>query len=449
MKQEQLVILGAGESGVGAALLGKAKGYKVFVSDNGEIGAGFKKELLDQEIVFEEGGHDLRKIAEADVLVKSPGIPDNLPWLVDLKKEGINAISEIEFASWFCEGVVVAVTGSNGKTTTTSLIFEILKRAKYNVAVGGNIGKSFARLLIEQPAKCYVLELSSFQLDGIEDFQPNIAVLMNITPDHLDRYDYKFENYIESKFRIGLNQSDDDWFIYCQDDEVTVANLLDLSGGGKAISFSLSQEDEGKVVAIRQESQLLVGYGESQYQVPTAKMRLKGIHNHYNAMAAGLVAQLLQVPAEIAVEAIQEFKSLPHRMESVRLHQGVEYINDSKATNVDSVWYALDAFSEKIVWIVGGTDKGNDYSEIEGLVSEKVDHIIAIGVDNSKILKEFSSKVQGIHEVAKMETAVELASTLSQEGDTVLLSPACASFDRFKNYIDRGDQFRSAVMNLS
>ncbi len=448
MKKEKLVILGGGESGVGAALLGLQKGYDVFLSDSAEIKPVFKQELDAANVDYEQGGHSMDRIALADVLVKSPGIPDSLKWLKELSKKGLNSISEIEFASWFTPEVpVVAITGSNGKTTTTSLIYEILKKAGGNVGLGGNIGKSFARLLTEEPKDIYVLELSSFQLDGIEDFQPDIAVITNVTPDHLDRYDYKMENYLESKFKISLNQREDDWLILCADDEMTSLYLKGNKMTASELHFSQGP-DPVREGAYRRFDDLIMRHNSQQVVLDTQKMRLKGMHNHYNVMAATLAAMTLGVSTEVIETAVYDFAALEHRMEEVAVIDQVVYINDSKATNVDSVWYALDAISSQIIWLVGGTDKGNDYSELLGIAADRVKAIIAIGKDNKKILEVFKEDIPTIVQYEKMSEAVAYARKISVSGDTVLLSPACASFDFYKSYIDRGNQFKAAVIAL-
>lgn len=449
MKKEKLVILGGGESGVGAALLGKEKGYEVFLSDSSKLKSALRAELLSTGISFEEEGHTLDLLRDADVLIKSPGIPDKVEIVQRLVQIGKSPISEIEFASWFVPEVpVVAITGSNGKTTTTSLIYEILVAAGGNVGLGGNIGKSFARLLLEEPKDAYVLELSSFQLDGIDDFQPDVAVITNVTPDHLDRYEYKMENYLESKFRIALNQNSEDWLILCDDDEMTKLYLRGNKMNANEIFFSQGP-DPKREGGFRRFSELILRHQGKQVILHTAKMNLRGMHNHYNVMASALAALVIGVEPEVIEKAVYSFSALAHRMEEVGQIDGVTYINDSKATNVDSVWYALDAVEGPVIWLLGGVDKGNNYQDLMGIAVDRVKAIIAIGAENEKILEAFQGHIPQILEIQSMPEVVEAASKLAISGDTVLLSPACASFDFYRNYIDRGDQFRMEVGKLS
>jgi UDP-N-acetylmuramoylalanine--D-glutamate ligase len=432
----KVVILGAGESGVGAALLAKQLKYEVFVSDKGPIKEKYKQELIENNIPFEENKHSEKKIFEASEIIKSPGIPDKVDLIHRLKDAGIPVISEIEFASKHTNATIVAITGSNGKTTTTNLTYHLLKSAKLDVAVGGNVGYSFARLLTEKLCQYYVLELSSFQLDGIKAFRPDISVLLNISPDHLDRYDYKMENYIASKFRVMMNQHAENHFIFNAKDE----NILSFLKNGKPEVNLIAVND----VEI-EETELIV----NQFSFDLSKCSLKGKHNMFNATCAIKTAILLGVGKEAIQQGLNSFENAPHRLESVVITNGVEYINDSKATNVDAVYYALDAMTKPIVWIVGGVDKGNDYDPILGLVESKVKAIICLGVDNTKILEVFTPIVKNIEEVKSAKEAVGIASTYAESGDVVLLSPACASFDLFKNYEDRGDQFRSAALALN
>lgn len=431
-----VVILGAGESGVGAALLAKKLGHEVFVSDKGPIKDNFKKELIEHKIPFEEKEHSEKKIFEAQVVVKSPGIPDKIALIQTLISKGIPVISEIEFASTYTNAKIIAITGSNGKTTTTKLTYHLLKTAGFNVAMGGNVGYSFARLLTEQDYEYYVLELSSFQLDGIKAFRPDIAILLNITPDHLDRYDYKMENYIASKFRIIMNQQVEDVFIHNADDPNMNSFLLEKKLSMHTIPVSLADAEK---------SRLLIQ--EAVYDFSASV--LKGRHNRFNASCAIRVALQLEITPTKIQESLNTFVNDPHRLESIAIKNGVEYINDSKATNVDAVYYALDAMTKPIVWIVGGKDKGNEYSPLLSLVEDKVKAIICLGVDNSKILEVFSPMIKVLEETQSAELAVQRAKIYAEDGDVVLLSPACASFDLFKNYEDRGEQFRKAVQSIN
>jgi len=442
-----LVILGSGESGVGAALLGKQKGYDVFVSDSGNIKENYKKELIDNGIDFEEGVHTTEKILKADEVVKSPGIPEKNEMLKKIRAKGIPVISEIELAYRFKgDSKIVAITGSNGKSTTTSLIFHICKKAGLDCALVGNIGYSFAKQIAEDPKLLYVAEISSFQLDDIKDFRPDIAVLLNITEDHLDRYDYKFENYINSKFRIVENQQESDYFIYCEDDEVIMQHLQNIIIKTNPLPFSMKHEvNKGAWI---KSDQMMLRVLEERISMSIYDFALKGKHNQYNTMAAGIAGATLGIRKEKIREAVSDFHSLEHRMEHVATVRGVEFINDSKATNVNSTWYALESMESPVVLILGGLDKGNDYSLIEDLVKEKVKAIVCMGVDNSKIHKAFEGIVSPIVDTASAEDAVKSAFRLAAKGDVVLLSPACASFDLFKNYEDRGRQFKEAVKNL-
>jgi len=431
----KIVILGAGESGVGAALLAKQNNHEVFVSDRGAIKDKYKQELIENNIPFEENKHSEKKIFDASEIIKSPGIPDKVDLIQRLKKSGIPVISEIEYAYKHTNATLVAITGSNGKTTTTNLTYHLLKTANLDVAVGGNVGYSFARLLTENLHRIYVLELSSFQLDGIVNFRPDIAILLNITPDHLDRYDYKMENYVASKFRIILNQQAEDHFIFNNQDE----NIL---------SFFKNEKPKANLLEVNgvkvNEDQLIV----NEFAFDLSKCSLKGKHNRFNATCAIKAALQLGVSKQDIQKGLNSFINAPHRLESVCTTNGVEYINDSKATNVDAVYYALDAMAKPIVWIVGGVDKGNDYGPIMDLVESKVKAIVCLGVDNSKILETFSPFVKIIEETKSTKTAIEIATTYAENGDVILLSPACASFDLFKNYEDRGDQFRAAARNI-
>jgi len=443
---ERLVILGAGESGVGTAILGKKKGFEVFVSDFGTIKESYKKVLIHHEIEWEENGHTEGAIISANVVMKSPGIPDKAPIVKKLKDLGRRVISEIEFASKYTDATIVAITGSNGKTTTASLTYEILNKGGLNVALGGNIGKSFAEEVSEQVYENFVLELSSFQLDGIETFRPHIAVLTNISPDHLDRYEYKFENYIASKFRIIMNQTENDYFIYDADD-VEISKWLDHHTiKSQLVPFSIKKElEKGAYI---KNNEIIITIDNSNLTMPIATLGLQGQHNLKNAMAASTVATLLKIRKSIIRDSLESFPGVEHRLERVLKINNVVYINDSKATNVNATFYALDSMESPTVWIVGGEDKGNDYSELLPLVNEKVKAIICLGVDNQKIINAFGNIVDIMVETQSMHDAIQVAYRLASRGDNVLLSPACASFDLFENYEDRGRQFKNAVRNL-
>ncbi len=442
----RLVILGGGESGVGSAILGKKKGYDVFVSDFGKIKESYKEVLIINQIAWEEEQHTEDLILNADVVMKSPGIPDKSPIVKKLKEKGISVISEIEFAAPFTNAVTIGITGSNGKTTTTMLTYHLLKTAGLNVGLAGNIGKSFAWQVAENKYDFYVLELSSFQLDGIINYKPHIAIITNISPDHLDRYDYKYQNYIASKFRITMNQTEDDFLIYDANDEAILEWLQNNKVKAKLISFSLTDEtSEGAYI---KNNKMEVKINHEEFTMDTEYIALEGKHNAKNAMAATSVAKLMQIRNATIRESLSDFQGVEHRLEKVLKIQNVQYINDSKATNVNSVFYALDSMNAPTVWIVGGVDKGNDYHELMSLVREKVKAIICLGVDNKKIIDAFGNVVDIMIEVSDMNEAVRMAQRLSEKGDTVLLSPACASFDLFESYEDRGKQFKQAVKNL-
>jgi UDP-N-acetylmuramoylalanine--D-glutamate ligase len=433
---KKISILGGGESGVGAALLAKKLGYEVFLSDYGTIKENFKEELKTNAIPYEETQHTLEKITEATEVIKSPGIPEHTSIIRAIKQRGVPVISEIEFASRHTSAKIIGITGSNGKTTTTKLTYHLLQTAGLSVGMGGNVGRSFARNITEQSREIYVLELSSFQLDGIIDFRPDVAILLNITPDHLDRYEYKMENYIRSKFRIAMNQGTSDLFIYNGDNPNIQAYLE-------------NHKVDSQELTVGGQPQLNNGFlkvGDSNFDM--SQFSLKGSHNYFNATCAILVAQQLGVSEDLIQKGLDTFQSVPHRMELVATIGGVDYINDSKATNVDSVFYALSAMEKPIIWIAGGTDKGNDYEPILKVVEEKVKALICLGVDNKKLIETFSPIVKIIEETGSAEEAVERASVYAEKGDVVLLSPACASFDLFKNYENRGDLFREAVERL-
>ncbi len=441
-----IVILGGGESGSGAAVLAKLKGFSVFLSDMSEIKSEYKVLLNKYNISWEEKQHSEEKILSASEVIKSPGIPDKAPIVKKLKEKGIPVISEIEFAGRYTDAKMICITGSNGKTTTTSLIYHILKNAGLNVGLAGNIGNSLALQVATCNYDYYVLELSSFQLDGLTDFKADIAVLLNITPDHLDRYDYIFQNYINSKFRITQNQTESDAFIFWENDPVIKAELEKRNI--KSALFPFSSERSEKSKAFIENNELVIKTIQSIFTMPATELALKGMHNAYNSMAAGLAASILEVKKENIRESLKDFQGVEHRLEYVATVKNVVYINDSKATNVNSCWYALNSMKTPVVLILGGVDKGNDYTEIEELVSKKVKALIFLGTDNSALHKFFDGKKDIIIDVQSMNDAVSQAYKLAQAGDAVLLSPCCASFDLFKNYEDRGMQFKSCVRNL-
>ncbi|WP_418637920.1 UDP-N-acetylmuramoyl-L-alanine--D-glutamate ligase [Winogradskyella sp.] len=442
---KRLVILGGGESGVGTALLGKAKGYDVFVSDKGKIKEKYRDVLLNNEIEFEDEQHTESKILNADIVMKSPGIPDKVALVKQIREAGIEVVSEIEFASKFTDATLVAITGSNGKTTTATLTHHLLKQ-ELDVGLAGNIGDSFAKQILEKNHDNYVLEISSFQLDDIISFKPKIAVLTNITPDHLDRYDYKFENYIASKFRVVENQTEDDYFIYDADDEVISDYMKTHQIRSKKLPFSLTKVIEQG--AYLDNNKIIITIDNNKIIMPTKNLALEGKHNVKNAMAASTVAHLLKIRKQTIRESLENFQGVEHRLEHVLKINKVQYINDSKATNVNATYFALESMDAPTVWIVGGVDKGNEYRELFPFVNEKVKAIVCLGVDNSKLIESFGKMVDVIIETQYMSEAVKIAYKLAQAGDNVLLSPACASFDLFENYEDRGRQFKNAVRNL-
>ncbi len=442
----RLVILGAGESGVGTALLGKKEGYEVFVSDFGSISEKYQQILNEETIEWEQQQHTESKILNADVVVKSPGIPDKAPIVKKLHEKGIKVISEIEFVYQFAKNTSIAITGSNGKTTTTMLTYHLLKQEGLNVGLAGNIGESYAKQVALDPKKLFVLELSSFQLDGNIDYNPHIAIITNISPDHLDRYEYKYENYIASKFRITMNQTEKDYLIYDADDEAIKNWLNNNQTKAQLVPFSLTKKfDKG---AYLEDNNIIAMINNEKITVPVAEIAIEGKHNVKNAMAATLVAQMMRVRKQTIRESLSNFQNAEHRLEKVAKINKVQYINDSKATNVNATYFALESMNTPTVWIVGGVDKGNDYDELMSFVNEKVKAIICLGIDNTKIINAFSPIVDLIVEASSMEEAVKLASKASEEGDTVLLSPACASFDLFTSYEDRGTQFKNEVQKL-
>ncbi|MCY1477625.1 UDP-N-acetylmuramoylalanine--D-glutamate ligase [compost metagenome] len=444
--EQRLVILGGGESGVGTAILGKKKGYDVFVSDFGKIKNNYKEVLGLHGIKWEEEKHTEDLILNADVVMKSPGISDKSPIVKKLLERGIKVISEIEFAVQYTKAITVGITGSNGKTTTTMLTYHLLKQGGINVGLAGNIGKSFAWQVADDKHDVYVLELSSFQLDGIIDYKPHIAIITNISPDHLDRYDYDYGKYIASKFRITENQTEEDYLIYDADDEA-IGNWLKMNKTkAQLLPFSMTKTIENGAYA--KEDTINININNEEFVMPQDKLALEGKHNVKNAMAASTVAQLLRIRKSTIRESLSDFQGVEHRLEKVLKIQNVQYVNDSKATNVNAAFYALDSMNTPTVWIVGGVDKGNDYSELMPLVREKVKAIICLGIDNKKIIDAFGDVVDEMIEAQNMRDAVKYAQRMAEKGDTVLLSPACASFDLFENYEDRGRQFKQAVQNL-
>lgn len=443
----RLVVLGGGESGVGAAILGKDKGMDVFLSDSGSIPEKYRATLIEEGIEFEEGAHTEEKILNADTVVKSPGIPPYAPMVKKIMEKGIEVISEIEFAGRYTDAKMVCITGSNGKTTTTLLTYHILREAGMNVGLAGNVGKSLALQVSRDPHDVYVIELSSFQLENMYDFKANIAVILNITPDHLDRYDHKMQNYVNAKFRILQNQKSDDYFIYWMDDPIVREQIRHVQSEAMKMPFS-EFEQQGAHAYVKDGMVRYIGPNEV-WEVPREKLSLKGLHNLYNSMAAGLSATLLNIKDETIRQALEDFEAVEHRLEYVDTINGVRYVNDSKATNVNSTWYALESMTTPTVLILGGKDKGNDYSEIEELVGEKVKAIVAMGKDNTKILEFFKGKVPVLSDTHSIEEAVAECARIASEGDTVLLSPCCASFDLFKSYEDRGRQFKAEVHRLA
>jgi len=444
---KRIVILGGGESGVGAALLARQQGYEVFVSDGGPLKDNYRKDLQQAGIAYEEGGHTESKVLNADEVMKSPGIPEKNDLVKLIRARGIPVISEIELAYRHKgDSRIIGITGSNGKSTTTALTYHICRHGGLDCALVGNIGYSFARQVAEGPRQWYVAEISSFQLDDIVTFRPDIAILTNITEDHLDRYEYNFENYIRSKFRIVMNQTKDDYFIYCEDDPVINQHLNQYSIHSNPLPFTMQHElNKGGFI---RNGQMTVETGSEKLQMSIYDFALKGIHNQYNTMAAGIASATVGIRKQKIREAIQSFEALEHRMEYVGTVRGVEFINDSKATNVNSTWYALESMDKPTILILGGVDKGNDYSLIRDLVKEKVKAIVCMGVDNRKIHEAFQNDVPLMVNTAGAEEAVKAAFHFAVKGDVVLLSPACASFDLFKNYEDRGRQFKEAVRDL-
>ncbi len=446
----KIAILGAAESGVGAAVLAQKKGHEVFVSDLSRITEEYKKILVDRKIDFEEGKHSYDKILEANEIIKSPGIPDKAEVIKKIKEKNIPVLSDIEFACRFTNAKMICITGTNGKTTTTMLLYHILKKAGLNVGLAGNVGKSFAMQIAENDHDYYVLELSSFQLDNMYKFKANIAIMLNITPDHLDRYDYSLQKYIESKFRIMQNQDSNDAFIFCADDNYIVTEIVKKKTNVQLYPFSIYKEEDmtGYVKENKIYINLKQNKNQNQLSMSIYELALKGKHNLYNTLAAGIGARILDISKEVVRDSFADFENVEHRLEKVSTVHGIEFINDSKATNVNSVWYALESMEKPVIWIVGGTDKGNDYAMLKNLVKEKVRSIVCLGLDNKKIHEAYSDVIQDITDTSSAAEAVRVAYSKGKKGDVVLLSPACASFDLFKNYEDRGRQFKNAVRSL-
>ncbi len=445
--RERIVILGAGESGTGAAILARQKGFDVFVSDAGKI-KPYYRELLDEyQILYESGGHSERLVLSAAEIIKSPGIPESAPIVKLLRKKNIPIISEIEFAGRYTNAKKICVTGSNGKTTTTSLIHHMMRKAGLNVGIAGNVGRSFALQVATESFDYFVLELSSFQLDGMFEFKADIAILLNITPDHLDRYDYNFQNYIDSKFKVGQNLTEEEYFVFCSDDEITIKELEKIVSKAQQLPFAYKKKDSD-VSWVGEDERMHIEFDDVDFSMSVHELSLRGRHNTYNSMAAGIAGNVLKIRNEVIREALMDFQGVEHRLEEVTKVHGINFINDSKATNVNSTWYALESVKGRIVWIVGGVDKGNDYSELYNLVENKVNAIVCLGKDNDRVLKAFEGKVEEIVETESMEDAVKTAYYLGRDGETVLLSPACASFDLFESFEDRGRQFKDAVRSL-
>lgn len=444
-KNKHIVILGAGESGVGAAILAKKMGWSVFVSDAGEIKSEFKDELNENALEWEEQQHSTERILSADLIVKSPGIPEKAPLIKELRAKGVKIISEIEFASYYSTAKTIAITGSNGKTTTTLLTYHVLQKAGIRVGLAGNVGKSFAKQVATETFDWYVLELSSFQLDDMFDFKADIAILTNITPDHLDRYDYSMQNYVDSKFRILQNQTPSDWFIYHADDPIIQAECAKREILAQQAPFSLQHEQ--KVGGYISNQQFIININE-QFTMSIHHLALKGKHNTLNSLASSVASRILDIRKDDVRESMEDFVNVEHRLEFVAKVHGIEFINDSKATNINSTWFALESMEQPTVWIVGGVDKGNDYGELYELVRDKVKAIICLGTDNHKLIEAFTGMVEIIVEAGSAMEAVGYAYRLAKKNETVLLSPACASFDLFENYEDRGNQFKAAVRAL-
>lgn len=444
-ENKNISILGAGESGVGTAFLAKEKGWNVFVSDFGQIKEEFQSELNELGIEWEQGKHDFDRILSSDLIVKSPGISPKTEIIKQALAKGIKIVSEIEFAGYYNQAKTICITGSNGKTTTTMLTYHVLQKAGFKVGLAGNVGKSFAKQVAQENFDWYVLELSSFQLDDMFDFKADISILLNITPDHLDRYNYEMQNYVDSKLRIIQNQTENDWFIYNADDETIVNEIKKRMPKVKLAPFSIKiKQEQG---AFADEKQITINI-KDQFTMSIHDLALKGKHNSQNSLASGIASRILEIRKEVVRESLEDFVNVEHRLEFVAKVHGIEFINDSKATNVNSTWFALESMDKPTVWIVGGVDKGNDYSELMDLVKDKVKAVICLGVDNHKLIESFSGVVETIVEARSAMEAVAYGYRLAKDGETVLLSPACASFDLFENYEDRGNQFKEAVRSL-
>ena len=443
----RIIVLGGGESGTGSAILARKQGFDVFLSDGGTIKSKYKEMLYNYDIPWEENKHTERLILETDEVIKSPGIPERSPIVQAIRKKEIRIVSEIEFAARFTRAKKICVTGSNGKTTTTSLIHHMMKKAGLNAGLAGNIGKSFALQVAEENYDYYVLELSSFQLEGMYDFKADIAILLNITPDHLDWYDFNMQHYVDAKFRITQNLSEDEFFVFCSDDEITVKELEKIVVKAKELPFALKKKDK-EVAYIDDDDNLRIEYGTRDFSMSVQDLALRGKHNQYNSMAAGITGSVLKIRNELIRESLMDFQGVEHRLEKVLSVHGIQFINDSKATNVNSTWYALESLTSKAVWIAGGIDKGNNYEEIVDLVGEKVKALICLGKDNEKLHKAFDQHIETIIDASSMEEAVQKAYYLAEKGETVLLSPACASFDMFENYEERGWKYKEAVRKL-
>lgn len=443
----RIIVLGGSESGTGSAILARKQGFDVFLSDNGTIKTKYKEMLYNYDIPWEENKHTEKLILETDEVIKSPGIPERSQIIQAIRKKEIRIISEIEFASRFTRAKKICVTGSNGKTTTTSLIHHMMKKAGLNAGLAGNIGRSFALQVAEENYDYYVLELSSFQLEGMYDFKADIAILLNITPDHLDWYDFNMQHYVDAKFRITQNLSEDEFFVFCSDDEITVKELERIVVKAKELPFALKKKDK-EVAYIDDEDSLRIDYGNKDFSMSVQDLALRGKHNQYNSMAAGITGSVLKIRNELIRESLMDFQGVEHRLEKVLSVHGIQFINDSKATNVNSTWYALESLTSKAVWIAGGIDKGNNYEEIIDLVAEKVKALICLGKDNEKLHKAFDQHIETVIDVSSMEEAVQKAYYLAGKGESVLLSPACASFDLFENYEERGWKFKEAVRKL-
>lgn len=446
-ENKRIVIIGAGESGTGSAILAQKEGFDVFVSDYAKIKPRYKELLESYDIPYEENKHTERYILNADEVIKSPGIPESNPIIQQIRKKNIHVISEIEFAARFTSARKICITGSNGKTTTTSLLHHMMRKGGLNAGIAGNVGRSFAYQVATEDYDYYVLEISSFQLDGMYDFKADIAILLNITPDHLDRYDYDLQNYVDSKFRITQNLTEDQYFVFCSDDEITIKELENIVMKARQLPYAYRKKEE-EVAWVDHEDLMRIEFDDVDFSMSVNELSLRGKHNTYNSMAAGIAGNVLKIRKDLIREALMDFQGVEHRLEPVIKVHGIEFINDSKATNVNSSWYALESLTNEIIWIAGGVDKGNDYRSLKGLVEKKVKAIVCLGKDNSKLKKEFGEVVETILETDNMRDAVRKAYSLGITGDTVLLSPACASFDLFENFEERGRLFKEAVREL-